>query len=286
MILDGKKVRDDIARVLQAKIEALASRPSLAIIQVGNREESTAYIGRKRAFAESIGVEVRHIGLQESVSEEELISSIHKLNSEQSIHGIILQLPIPASFSKQKLLDEVVLEKDVDGLATGSRFVPATARGIAELLEFYDIQISGKKVAVLGRSTLVGAPTAKLLKAKGAKVTVCHSQTPNTKEITRASDIIIVAIGKPKFIGRDYFRDDKTQVVIDVGITAVINGGIERLEDEIPERKLVGDVDFEAVKDIVVAISPVPGGVGPMTVAALFENLLVSYKRHVNLKKR
>ena len=141
------------------------------------------------------------------------------------------------------------------------------------------IPVRGKKVTVLGRSALVGIPTAEFLRQKGAEVSVCHSQTPNTKEITRASDIIVVAIGKPRHIGAEYFRGDKTQVVVDVGITAVTKSGMEKLEEEVPKRKLVGDVDFDIVKNIVAAISPVPGGVGPMTVAALFENLIEAYER-------
>lgn len=284
ILLDGKKVRDEIAKTLRGKIAAFSFPPKLAIIQMGEREESRAYIREKKLFGESIGVEVVHIRLPESASELDILLGVQEFNADKSVHGIILQLPIPAQLNKQKLIDAIAPEKDVDGLTSANvaarqagdadATVPATARGIIELLGFYQIPIRGKKAAVLGRSALVGAPTAEVLRHAGALVTVCHSQTPNTREITRESDIIIVAIGKPRLIGREFFRDDRTQVVVDVGITAVTEKGEARLEEEIPKKKLVGDVDFEAVKDMVAAISPVPGGVGPMTVACLFENVV------------
>ncbi|KKU77049.1 MAG: C-1-tetrahydrofolate synthase [Parcubacteria group bacterium GW2011_GWA2_47_64] len=291
LLLDGKKVRSEIAERLRERIAKFSSSPVLAIIQAGGREESNAYIARKKAFGESIGAKVLHIRLPESVSEDELIERIKALNIDANVHGIILQLPLPEGYSKQRIIDRILPEKDVDGLtfaqsarrAKGEKeaMTPATARGIVLLLEFYNISISGKKVAVLGRSALVGAPTAEALSSAGAKVTVCHSKTVNTKEITRASDVIVVAIGKPKLIGREYFREDKTQTVIDVGITAVRGSGITRLQEEIPSRQLAGDVDFEAVKDMVAAISPVPGGVGPMTVAALFENVVEAFEKQM-----
>lgn len=279
LILDGKKVRDEIAKTLRKKIAAVSSKSTLAILQIGDREESSAYIERKKRFGDDIGAQVLHTQIPESASESDILSYITTLNADGSIHGIILQLPLPPRLNKKKLLDAVVPEKDVDGLATGSRFTPATARGILELLEFYRIPIRGKSAAVLGRSALVGTPTAEALRNTGAAVTVCHSGTRNTKEVTRASDIVVVAIGKPRLIDAHYFRSDKTQTVVDVGITAVTEKGEERLEEEIPKRRLVGDVDFEQVKELVAAISPVPGGVGPMTVAALFENLVEAYER-------
>ena len=283
LLLDGKKVRDEIAKTLREKIAKFLSPPTLAIIQIEEREESTAYIERKKAFGKSIGVSVRHISLLESVSEAEVVQQIDALNADEGVSGVIVQLPLPAHLDRVRIQNAVGLPKDADGLAEGSDFTPATARGIVELLEFYDIPVLRKRVAVLGRSALVGTPTAEALRKAGAEVTVCHSQTPNTKTITRASDIIVVAIGKPRRIGGEYFRNDGTQTVIDVGITAVTEKGEERLEEEIPKRKLVGDVDFDSVKDIVAAISPVPGGVGPMTVAALFENLVSAYERQTRV---
>ncbi len=262
LILDGTKARAALLKRLKEKRARVNERPTLAIVQLGEREESSAYIARKKKFGEEIGVKVLHVQLPESTTETEILSRLALFNADSSVHGVILQLPLPAHLNKQRLLDAIALGKDVDGLATGSTFTPATARGVLSLLQFYHIPIRGKKVAVLGRSALVGAPTAKALREAGAIVMVCHSDTKNTKEITRASDIVVVAIGKPRFIGADYFRSDQTQTVVDVGITSLADEG------------LVGDVDFDAVKESVAAISPVPGGVGPMTVAALFENLL------------
>ena len=292
LLLDGKKVRDEITKDLRVKIGGFLAKPKLAILQVGDNKESAAYILQKKAFGESVGVVVQHVQLAAEVSLPELLSAVQQFNNDRTVHGIILQLPIPAHFERQKLIDAVAPEKDVDGLTSAQAaarkqgrkgaVTPATARGVLKLLQFYQILIQGKKAAVLGRSTLVGMPTAEALRKAGAEVTVCHSETPNIKEITKTSDIVVVAIGKPRLIDSDYFRGDRTQTVVDVGITAVTEKGEERLEEEIPKRRLVGDVDFEAVKDMVAAISPVPGGVGPMTVAALFENLVSAYERHVD----
>lgn len=279
ILLDGKKASEAIAASLQSRIAASSVRPKLVIMQVGEREESSAYIERKKAFGKKIGAGVIHERLLETVSEGVLLSRIEELNADSSVHGILLQLPLPKSLDRARLLAAVDPRKDVDGLAPNSHFTPATARGILELLQFYHIPIRGKKAVVLGRSALVGTPTAEVLRRASAEVTVCHSGTTNTMEVTKASNIVVAAIGKPRLIGADYFRDDKTQVVVDVGITAVTGKRSERLEEEIPKRKLVGDVDFDAVKDMVAAISPVPGGVGPMTVAALFQNLVEADQR-------
>lgn len=290
LLLDGRKVRDEIARDLKRRIESLSPKPKLAILQVGSNKESSAYIGQKKQFAERLGVLVDHLCVAASITENELILKLKELNADKTVHGIIVQLPLPPSLAKEKIINTIEPEKDIDGLTSVNeklfregkpRFVPATARGIAELLERYHIPVFDKKVAVLGRSKLVGAPTALLLKEKGAKVTVCHSQTPNTREITRTSDIIIVAVGQPRLVDASYVRTDRTQTIVDVGITAVTEKGAERLEEELPKQTLIGDVDFDTVKDKVAAISPVPGGVGPMTVAALFQNLVEAYQRQI-----
>ena len=285
LILDGKKAAATIRARLRKQIASLTEKPALAIIQVGRREESTAYIERKKAFGKSVGAFVRHIQLPESVSEAEVIRQIDVLNADGGVCGIIVQLPLPAHFDRTKIQNVVAPKKDIDGLGAGSQFTPATARGIVELLEFYQIPIRGRRIAVLGRSALVGTPTAEALRNAGAEVAVCHSETPNTKEITRGSDMVVVAIGKPRLIGAEYFRSDETQTVVDVGITAVTEKGEERLEEELPRRTLVGDVDFGAVKNMVAAISPVPGGVGPMTVASLFENLVSAYEKQTSLSR-
>ena len=274
ILLDGVQAQTALQAKLRARIAASLRKPHLAILQVGEREASTAYIARKKKFAETIGVAVTHLSFPEEVAEAELLTRIAELNADDAVTGILVQLPLPEHLNPARILSTVALAKDVDGLATGSSFTPATARGVLLLLEFYRIPIRGKKIAVLGRSALVGTPTAEALRKAGAEVVVCHSTTENTRKVTQASDIIVVAIGKPKLIGADYFRDDRTQVVVDIGINAVTEKGTELLDEEIPKKRLVGDVNFEEVKDRVAAISPVPGGVGPMTVAALFENLV------------
>ncbi|TSC57059.1 MAG: methylenetetrahydrofolate dehydrogenase (NADP+) / methenyltetrahydrofolate cyclohydrolase [Parcubacteria group bacterium Greene0416_79] len=285
LILDGRKVRDEIAVALRRKIGALSDSPRLAIVQVGSNKESSAYIRQKELFGEKIKVKVAHRVLPVSVSSSEVLSVIGELNQDRTVHGIIIQLPLPDSLDRQRLLDAIAPAKDVDGLGSehvalrgkGTPYLwPATARGIIELLDFYAVPIEGRRAAMLGRSALVGTPTAEYLRQRGAEVTVCHSQTADTKEIARASDIVVVAIGKPKLIGAEYFRDDKTQVVVDVGINSV---GGAALQEEVPRQIIVGDLDFDAVKERVAALSPVPGGVGPMTVAALFENLTEAYER-------
>lgn len=288
ILLDGKKVRDEIAKTLQRKVGVLLAKPKIVILQVGKNKESAAYIAQKKKFGESIGVFVEHLLIPDTVPANELILKIKELNADRTVSGIIVQLPLPESLSLERIIDAINPEKDVDGLTRVNqqlfrertpRFVPATARGIAELLLHYKVPIAGKKVAVLGRSKLVGAPTALILKEKGAVVTVCHSKTMNVPAVTRANDIIIVAVGKPKLVNADYVRGDKTQTIVDVGINIITPRGEAKLLEEIPKGTLVGDVDFEGVKDKVAAISPVPGGVGPMTVAALFENLLEAYER-------
>ena len=273
ILLDGKVVRDAHTAELKKGIENLGFSPTLAIIQVGDNLDSTLYIEQKKKFAAKIGAETMHIKFPESVSVEDVSVEVKKLNNDKKIHGIIIQLPLPKHFDRDSLISCINPMKDVDGLTDEnqkllndgkSRFIPATARGILSLLDFYDIQVAGKNVAVIGRSRLVGGPTALALRARGAIVSVCHSQTPNTREITKNSDIVIVAIGNPELIDTSYIKDGAT--VVDVGINS--------LNEEVSNRRLVGDVKFEEVSKIAHAISPVPGGVGPMTVLSLFENLL------------
>ncbi len=298
MLLDGKAAQDAIKQKLAKEVQKRTRPPVLAIIQIGDRAESNAYIERKKKFGETIGVTVSVLRLQDDVAESVIEGHIQRLNQEIEVDGILLQLPIPKELDRTRLIDGILPAKDVDGLTStqiASRgrgelraVIPATARGVLELLTFYNIPISGKKIAVLGRSALVGTPTADVLRQNGGLVTVCHSKTPNTQEISLESDIIVVAIGRPKFLTHKYVRSDGTQTIVDVGINAVTETGEERLEDQVllnssdkaQGNKLVGDVDFEDVQSIVHSISPVPGGVGPMTVTALFENLLEISKKH------
>lgn len=261
----AKESEDHTRKLLTQKTRI----PMLVIIQVGDRIESSIYIRQKKKAGERIGVSVRHVVLPEDVSMGEALKAIHYHNSDEAVSGIILQLPVPEHLDSNFLIDAIAPHKDVDGMtATNVKLllngdpagvVPATTRGILFLLSFYRISVASKRVLVVGRSKLVGKPTALAMLNHGATVTIAHTGTNNLIEEVRRADIVISAIGVPHFFTKDYFREG--QVVIDVGIN--------RLED-----KLVGDVDFPNVQDLVAAISPVPGGVGPMTVAALFANLI------------
>ncbi|MGB8815848.1 MAG: bifunctional 5,10-methylenetetrahydrofolate dehydrogenase/5,10-methenyltetrahydrofolate cyclohydrolase [Minisyncoccia bacterium] len=268
-ILDGKKVRDFLAKKLNEKVSKLNKKPELVVFQVGNDERSSTYIKQKKIFGEKIGFNVRYIQLNESMRENDFISQIIKKNLDNYVKGIIVQLPLPANLNSVKIIDAIDPQKDADGLSSvnikkffvndKSAIVPATARGIISLLDFYKIKISGKKVVVVGRSLIAGRSIANAFLNRDATVTICHSKTRNLKAETKQADILVVALGKPKFLKKDFVK--KGQVVIDVGISKVKDG-------------ICGDVDFENVSKIVSAISPVPGGVGPMTVISLFENMM------------
>ncbi len=278
MILDGKKVRDIISEKIKDELNKINTKPKLVIIQVGIDERSTIYVRQKKIFGEKLGFEVEYINLDKDIKQEDLISKIEVLNSEETVNGIIVQLPLPKDFDVYKIVDSIKPEKDVDGLNSinisklfrneSLSFIPATTKGILSLLDFYNIDVSGKKVVVVGRSLLVGRPTIFSMLNRNATVTVCHSKTSNLKEEVKNSDIVIVAVGKPNLITEDFVK--KGQIIIDVGITKVGD-------------KLLGDVDFESVLEKVEAITPVPGGIGPMTVVSLFENLLLAYKKQHNL---
>ena len=259
ILIDGRKAREHFLPILQAKIKALSSTPTLAIIQVGDREDSTAFIKAKKSFAQKIGAKEIHIKLSENVSQEEVVDIIARFNNDKNIHGIIVQLPLPKHLNSDEIISHINSKKDVDGLTNGSPYLAATARGISQLLDFYNIALLDKKVVVVGRSKLVGTPIAQMCKKAGAKVEVCHKETRDMPSITKNADVVIIATGMAKFFDMKYFTEG--QVVIDVGIS--------RLDEN-----LVGDVDFENVKDFVRMITPVPGGVGQMTVLALFENLV------------
>lgn len=283
LILDGKKIRDEAIPALVAEVkEITASRgrvPTLAIIQVGERDDSNSYIKGKKSFADKIGATVKHIQVPENTSQSDLIDQVKKLNEDVSVDGIIVQLPLPLSIDSDNVIDTILPTKDVDSLTAfnvkkwldGNEDVclPATAAGIRRLLGYYKIDLFGKKVVVVGRSTLVGKPIIAMCLNENATVTVCHSKTKDLPTETKSADIVIVVTGKPGVVSASGVREG--QVIIDVGINTVFG---EKLDDEIVDKKLVGDVDFDAVLPVVAAITPVPGGVGPMTVLALFENLL------------
>ncbi len=258
-ILNGKVIRDEIILKLKQKVSGLSIKPILAIVQVGDLLESNKYIKAKKTFGEKIGVEVRHIQFSDTISQDEVIVEIQRLNQDEIVKGIIVQLPIPKNLNSLEIIETIDPAKDVDGLTLLTKFTPATARGVMTLLDYYKIEVLNKKVVVMGRSKLVGEPVAKLLSLRGASVETVHSQTENPKEITKTADILIVAIGKAQLIDETYIKPGV--VIVDVGINLI-------------DDKLVGDVNFEKVKDIASAITPVPGGVGPLTVASLFQNMV------------
>lgn len=284
LILDGKKISREISEDLRTRIALKIAdgytKPCLAIVQVGNNKESTNYIAHKKKFGHDIGVEVLHVHLPDTILNEEIIKEIQSLNTDESVHGIIVQLPLPEGIDQDKIIEAVAPEKDVDGLTAKnihalwvndhSAILPATTRAILTLFSTYDIEVSGKDVVVIGRSTLVGKPTAMALTNRGATVTICHSRTAKLEYHTLEADIIISAVGSPRLIGSHSVRPH--QVVIDVGTTFIQDEAVQKLK---------GDVDFDAVSPIVAAISPVPGGVGPLTVSSLFQNLYDAYDKKV-----
>ncbi len=283
-ILSGTAIRDKRATALRERISRFSAQPKLAIIQVGDNPESAIYIRQKIAFGESIGCAVEHIHFPTSAGEAEIVVKIGMLNADPAVHGIIVQIPMPENIPAPFVIDAIDPRKDVDGLSAASvralahnlpGFVPATTRGILTLLDEYGISVAGKKVVVVGRSALVGKPTALALLNRDATVTVCHSKTERLSQETKSAVVIVVAAGKPGLITAEHVSEGQT--VIDVGINLATG---EKLEEEVPKRRLVGDVDFDAVEGIVAAITPVPGGVGPMTVLSLFENLADAFEKN------
>lgn len=289
LILDGKKARDFYKSKLIDRVKALKAKrivPRLAILQIGDNKESTIYIEQKKKFAAAIGALVDHVQFGKDSLEKDIQKKIVELNTDGRIHGIILQLPIPVHFDKLMLINSISPDKDVDGLTDENqllleeskpRFIPATAKGVMALLSFYKINVSRKKATVFGRSRLVGHPIAEMLKAEGATVSVIHSKTENPEEISCTADIVVVAIGNAEHIGASYIKDGA--VVVDVGINTVVGDNHEK---ELLKRKIVGDVKYSEVETKVSAISPVPGGVGPMTVLSLFDNLVISAENFSN----
>ena len=269
-IIDGKKISQEIKDELREKVAAFKEQGktfTLAVIQVGNDPASSVYVGNKKKACAYIGIESLAYELPEETTEEELLKLVKELNVDSAVGGILVQLPLPEHIDEDKVLLAISPEKDVDGfhpmnvgnLSIGRPgFVSCTPAGIIQLLKRSGVEIQGKECVVLGRSNIVGKPMAMLLLRENGTVTVCHSRTKNLKEITKRADILVVAIGKPKFVDASYVKEGA--VVIDVGI--------HRNEDN----KLCGDVDFDSVAPHTSAITPVPGGVGPMTIAMLMNN--------------
>jgi len=271
-IIDGKKLAEKIRAGIKEEIARSKEKPGLAAIIVGENPASKLYVGIKQRTCDEVGIYSEIYNLPEATSEEELLKLISKLNNNPKIHGILVQSPTPKHINEETVFNAINLEKDVDGfnpINIGRMFygnegmVPCTPKGVIRMLEEYKIPISGKNAVVVGRSKIVGKPTAMLLLNRDATVTVCHRHTKNLGECTKNADILVVAVGKPKLITAEMVKPGA--VVIDVGTTKV-NG------------KLVGDVDFEAVRKKAAYLTPVPGGVGPMTVAMLLENTLNAFK--------
>lgn len=267
IILDGKMLRDKIFESLKAKLDKMQQKPTLAVILVGENPASQIYVRNKKKTAEKLGINSLSIEYPSDISEEELLNKIKELNSDEKVTAILVQLPLPAHINKNRIIDAILPQKDVDGLTPynlGKLFsgeepyvYPCTPKGILLLLDEYNIKLEGKNIVVVGRSNLVGKPVAQMLLKRNATVTMCHSHTKNLSEITKTADIIVSAVGK-KVIGEKMLKSDC--VVIDVGIFRDENG------------KISGDVDFENISKTAAYISPVPGGVGPMTIASLMLN--------------
>lgn len=290
-ILDGKKVSNEIKEEIAAEVAKMKERgekvPHLAAVLVGNDGASLTYVGSKVRSCKRVGFESTLVQMPNTTSELELLKKIEELNNDDDIDGFIVQLPLPKQIDTQKVIMAVDPDKDVDGFHPTnfgkmaldmSTFIPATPYGILELIERYGVETQGKHTVVIGRSHIVGRPMSILMGRKGfpgnSTVTLTHSRTKNITQIISQADIIISALGKPKFLKAEMVKDDA--VVIDVGIT--------RVPDETKEKGyyITGDVDFENVKKKASFITPVPGGVGPMTIAMLLKNTLLARERHRN----
>ncbi|TAK06767.1 MAG: bifunctional methylenetetrahydrofolate dehydrogenase/methenyltetrahydrofolate cyclohydrolase FolD [Candidatus Manganitrophaceae bacterium] len=273
--IDGKAIAQQVRARVKEEVEKLgpSNRPGLAAVLVGENPASKIYVRNKRKACEEVGIYSEEHTLPESATEKELLSLIERLNRDPKIHGILVQLPLPKQINERKILDAVVPEKDVDGfhymnvgklVANEPGFVPCTPLGIVELLLASGVEIAGAHAVVVGRSNIVGKPAALLLLHRHATVTICHSKTKNLEEVCRQADILVAAIGKPQFVKKEMVKEGA--IVIDVGI------------NRLPDGRIVGDVDFDPVQERAGAITPVPGGVGPMTIAMLLSNTLQSAK--------
>jgi len=279
-IIDGKAISALVKERVKQGVAELNKKNitvGLAVIIVGEDPASKVYVANKKKACEALGIISEEYALPESTTEQELLALIQELNNKKSINGILCQLPLPKHLNEKLIINSILPEKDVDAFHPHNvgrimigdyDFVPCTPAGIMEMLLQENIDVCGKSCVVIGRSNIVGKPMGMLLLHKNGTVTICHSKTQNLKEICRNADILVAAVGKPKFVTADMVKDGA--VVIDVGIHRGENG-------------LCGDVDFEAVKEKASAITPVPGGVGPMTIAMLMQNTLTAAKRQNNI---
>jgi methylenetetrahydrofolate dehydrogenase (NADP+)/methenyltetrahydrofolate cyclohydrolase len=274
-VIDGKQVSSQIRQELAGEVRDLKNQgltPGLAVILVGENPASQVYVRQKEKGCSEVGISSIKHELSSSTTEDELLELIDKLNKDSSIHGILVQLPLPKQINEEKVLMAIDPAKDVDGfhpinvgaLMVGSgTLLPCTPKGIIELLKRYNADLNGKNAVVVGRSNIVGKPVALLLLRENATVEICHSRTRDLKEHTKKADVLVAAVGRPKFITGDMIKAGA--YVIDVGVNRL-------------EKGLVGDVDFEAAKEVAAAITPVPGGVGPMTIAMLLKNTVIAAK--------
>lgn len=276
IIIDGKELAKKIRSELKNEVVELKNKginPKLAVIMVGDDKASKVYVKNKSKACEECGIDYEEFLMDKDIDMEELLETIDKLNKRDDIHGILLQSPIPSNLDINQAFNKINYKKDVDGfnpinvgkLSIGEDcFVSCTPAGVIKMLEEYNIEIEGKNVVIIGRSNIVGKPLIQCILGKNGTVTMCHSRTKNIKQITKNADILIAALGKPKFVTQDMIKDGA--VIIDVGINRTEDG------------KLVGDVDFENIKNNASYITPVPGGVGPMTIAMLMTNVVKAAK--------
>ncbi|MCD2223722.1 bifunctional methylenetetrahydrofolate dehydrogenase/methenyltetrahydrofolate cyclohydrolase FolD [Listeria cossartiae] len=276
-IIDGKKLAKEIQEKVTNEVAELAKigkKPGLAVVLVGDNQASRTYVRNKQKRTEEAGMKSVLIELPENVTEEKLLSVVEELNEDKTIHGILVQLPLPKHISEEKVIDTISYDKDVDGfhpvnvgnLFIGKdSFVPCTPAGIIELIKSTGTQIEGKRAVVIGRSNIVGKPVAQLLLNENATVTIAHSRTKDLPQVAKEADILVVATGLAKFVKKDYIKPGA--IVIDVGM------------DRDENNKLCGDVDFDDVVEVAGFITPVPGGVGPMTITMLLANTLKAAKR-------
>jgi methylenetetrahydrofolate dehydrogenase (NADP+)/methenyltetrahydrofolate cyclohydrolase len=286
-LLDGKTLSDALLQTAKTRVQSLISQgvvPGLAVVLVGDDPASQSYVNSKEKTCKDLGMHSLKIELPKETTQEKLLSVIDQLNKDKAIHGILVQSPVPKHIDENTIVESILPEKDVDGfhpINVGNLalerecFVPCTPLGVTKLLEHYKIEVEGKHAVIIGRSHLVGKPMAMLFMQKAkhgnATVTVCHSRSRNLKEICRQADILVAAIGKPRFVTAEFVKPGA--VVVDVGIN--------RIPDPASPKgsRLVGDVDFDGVKETASWITPVPGGVGKMTIAMLMENVLLAAER-------
>lgn len=268
-IIDGKAIAAKIRQKLKERIEKESLTPCLVVALVGNNPASKIYVKMKQRACEEVGIRSDTITFPEDATQEDVVKLVEEFNKDQKVHGILVQLPLPKHINEQEVLERIAPEKDVDGLTEanmgklligGGGLVPCTPRGVMKLIESTGVELEGKQAVVVGRSNLVGKPVSLLLQRKNCTVTMCHSRSKPLGDYTKQADILVVAVGKPKLVTADMVKEGA--IVIDVGVN--------RLEDG----TLCGDVDFEGVKEKAGFITPVPGGVGPMTIACLLENVV------------